>query len=556
MLVWPGLGVAGQAGPSFTQTTERLHGEWMAAAKRGGLAAAERVLVDAVLTGTSDAAAWFNLGTVHAEAGRDRQSASALWAALEALERQSTRRPADIAAVSARMQAAFMHPPGCARLLCPAARGAGVFEKSEQVSACLPGAEIVSQHVPWPSSTSPWISSVRGPLLLTPLAGDHARAMVYVKSDRASPCWVHPNEHMSFTLFARMRARGSVADLARAFDAPGQPAHVHVTVPRAASVLHALGTSNPFHFVRDGVASLLLLLHAERGADGAREFLVPDAPRWRSWTSELRLDRQLDSTAQTIRYVARGAHVLVDVGTTISFVDWRRPEPPSRTSLWGVDHVAAMSGAAIALVRRALEISRDEIEISRVEVARRRAVAVEPSGAASEAAGAESETESDGATSSGGDVVVVYVSRNDTHVRRVEAEGALLADLRASAAGGRSATWRLEAVEISRVSLAATRSLLGGASVVVGPHGAGLYNAPLFAPRGCVLVPFGLDAADASKEDNLRSACDAVGMAVRPPPGVSAAYVANYSLGPGGRASVVSTVADAVALSRNQDDAS
>ncbi len=447
-----------------------------------------------------------------------------------------------------------MHPPGCARLLCPAAKGAGVFEKSEQVSACLPGAEIVRQHAPWPSSTSPWISSVRGPLLLTPLAGDHARTMVVVKSDRASPCWVHPNEHMSFTLFARMRAHGSVADLARASDAPGHPAHVHVTVPRAASVLHALGTSNPFHLVRDGVASLLLLLHAERGADGAREFLVPDVPRWRSWTSELRLDRQLDSNAQTVRYVAPGAHVLVDVGTTLSFVDWRRPEPPSRTSLWGVDHVTAMSGAAIALVRRALEISRDEIEISRAEVvARRRAVAVEPSGAASGAAsettGAESATESDGATPSGGDVVVVYVSRNDTHVRRVEAEGALLADLRASAAGGRSATWRLEAVEISRVSLAATRALLGGASVVVGPHGAGLYNAPLFAPRGCVLVPFGLDAADAPKEDNLRSACDAVGMAMHPPPGVSAAYMGNYSLGPGGRASVVSTVADAVALS-------
>ena len=91
-------------------------------------------------------------------------------------------------------------------------------------------------------------------------------------------------------------------------------------------MLHALGTSNPFHFVRDGVASLLLLLRAEDtelGTElGAREFLVPDTRQWRAWTAELRLDVPLRGASTShIRYVAPRAHVLVGAGTAIRFVD-------------------------------------------------------------------------------------------------------------------------------------------------------------------------------------------------------------------------------------------
>jgi hypothetical protein len=50
------------------------------------------------------------------------------------------------------------------------------------------------------------------------------------------------------------------------------------------------------------------------------------------------------------------------------------------------------------------------------------------------------------------------------------------------------------------------------ADVVIGPHGAGLFNAPLFAKNGTVVISFGLIPEHGSKEDNLIATCKATGI--------------------------------------------
>ena len=92
----------------------------------------------------------------------------------------------------------------------------------------------------------------------------------------------------------------------------------------------------------------------------------------------------------------------------------------------------------------------------------------------------------------------------------------------------------------------ATRALFAGAAAVVGPHGAGLFNAPLFAPATSPLVAFSLQPSDAEKEDNLRAVCAAVGMRMLGPPGVTAPFGGNYTLSDRMRAAVVASVRQAL----------
>ena len=57
----------------------------------------------------------------------------------------------------------------------------------------------------------------------------------------------------------------------------------------------------------------------------------------------------------------------------------------------------------------------------------------------------------------------------------------------------------LQPVQLTGLPFSATRAMFDGAAVVVGPHGAGLFNAPLFAPVHSPLVAFGLNQPEAEK---------------------------------------------------------
>jgi hypothetical protein len=77
-----------------------------------------------------------------------------------------------------------------------------------------------------------------------------------------------------------------------------------------------------------------------------------------------------------------------------------------------------------------------------------------------------------------------------------------------------------------------TRRLFQDASVVIGPHGAGLFNAPLFSSRGTVLIAFGLLAEHEAKEDNLIAVCAATGLKLLRLPVFRASFFGDYSLAP------------------------
>jgi len=158
-------------------------------------------------------------------------------------------------------------------------------------------------------------------------------------------------------------------------------------------------------------------------------------------------------------------------------------------------------------------------------------------------------------------VSVVYVSRSDAKVRRVALEAKLLERLRAklrrdggsSGGGGRRGGGRggrrrsgkggggggegsvadaeveaearagteagaeavvfdVRSVQLAALALNDTRALFAGADVVVGPHGAGLFNAPLFCRRGVLLIAFSLLVEHEDKEGNLVAACAATGI--------------------------------------------
>ncbi|KAL1515145.1 hypothetical protein AB1Y20_004206 [Prymnesium parvum] len=478
-----------------------------AASESGGLAAAERVLVEAALRDGAEPTAWVGLGMLHAQTGRRKEAAATLWAGLERLVAARRRGggggeglAADEAAVGAMVQAELTKPPCCARLLCPA-RSDDVREVSSQVSDCLAAAplsalrrEEESAPYAWAGGVEPMIADVDGPAALLPLsAGGHVmitRRPQHEGDARAPPlCAVWPAEHLSFRLFSDLREDPSLlkessvdATFAEAAD---------VVVPRgsaAASVLHALDTRTFFHFLREGVVPSLLLLDTRLPL-----LLLPDTTRWRAWIEALRPS----SSTTELLFVPPRHSVFIPSGATLSFA-------PAYDMRW----LSEMSGAALLLVRARLDQLPPPAACAAPEDRR-----------------------------------VVYVSRNDSSVRAVHREGKLLEALRSAA---RVDGWSFDAVLLSQLPFDETRALLRDAAAVVGPHGAGLFNAPLFAPPGARLIAFGLEGHDVEKEDNLRAACQAVGMELLTPPGVAARFVGNYTLTDRLRAAVVQSVRQAL----------
>lgn len=512
------------------------------ASKTGGRAAAEVVLVDGVLANGNDPTPWLGLGMLHAQAGNHPPAAGTLWASLERLHAHldelmsPSRRKhglplmgtpevneavrsvmADVDQVSAWLQASMMYPPSCARLICPASSD-DVSENTRQVSHCVegsPAAQVlrdadIALHA-WPEkSTLPYIDYIQGPAKVVPLpAGGHLMttpapaveraqysAVTFLKEKQRCAIW--PAEHLSFRLFSDIRSTPTLLETNARLGSselqlqPGE---------RVGSVLHALDTHNFFHFVREGMVPLLLLF-------GRRlpKLLIPDTKRWRTWVDALLgVGSAADGYSPEFSYVPLDGAVDLPQSVVLYFVDFRRPIKEGVTP-FDISWLAPMSGAALGLLRT---------QIDRLP-----------------AASCPSNEVQGGAR-------VVYISRNDSHVRRVLREGKLLDALRAAA---RVDGWSFEPVLLSELSLNATRSLLGGAAAIVGPHGAGLFNAPLFAPTGSTLIAFGLRAAEAEKEDNLRETCQRVGMRMVGPPGVSASYFGNYTLTDLLRASVVASV--------------
>ena len=265
---------------------------------------------------------------------------------------------------------------------------------------------------------------------------------------------------------------------------------------------------------------------------GARlpHLLLPDTPRWRAWVDALHAG--VEGYVPQLSFVAATATVEVEGGATLSFVDVRRPMPTQPVSPFDTSWLSSLSGAAISLVR------------SRVTAL---PLPPLPDGTAAAACDAEKEAKESSVAAPKRRRTpqrVVYISRNDSTVRRVQREGKLLDVLRAAARvdGG----WELRPVLLSELELTATRALFDGAAVVVGPHGAGLFNAPLFAPNSATLVAFGLRKAEANKEDNLKWACEAVGMRMVGPPGVAGPFMGDYTLSDRMRQAVVASVREAL----------
>ena len=514
------------AAQEWTPLTQRpLLRQAAEASKSGGLGATERILVHAALEDTLDPVPWFGLGMLHAQNGFVKEAASTLWASLERLHRHSLteKLQQDIMEVSSYIQAELTKPPNCARLLCPAPFAATPREVSSQVSDCLSSQPLDEQAWVVPDSLtadiSPHLSELAGPASLVPLKRRGHLMISYVSE---KPCAVWPAEHISFSLLETIRS----AWPPDTGDPGGSGSSIRVRAGEVVgSLLHVLDTSNFFHFIREGVASLLLL------ASSLGSVLVPESVRWRAWVAALlpAIPGEVHVT-----YVAAGVTVEVAETAALRFVDIHRPSMATPPSPFDVTFLSSYSAIAVYITRSHL----------RRAFASPSTVSVSETGALVK----ESDSDSDSCTAVGGGALmrrVVYISRNDSNVRRVLREGKLLAAL---GSAGKVGGWEVHPVSLSALSFAETRELFTGAAVVVGPHGAGLFNAPLFAPARSSLVAFGLKAEDAAKEDNLRAACEAVGMGMVSPAGATAPYQGDYSFGEKARGAVVAAVREAVQM--------
>ena len=63
----------------------------------------------------------------------------------------------------------------------------------------------------------------------------------------------------------------------------------------------------------------------------------------------------------------------------------------------------------------------------------------------------------------------------------------------------------------------------------VGPHGAGLYNVPLFSPAGTVLLSFTLWPEHESKESNLVAVCAGLGLRMVRLTNFQSSFFGNYT---------------------------
>jgi hypothetical protein len=98
---------------------------------------------------------------------------------------------------------------------------------------------------------------------------------------------------------------------------------------------------------------------------------------------------------------------------------------------------------------------------------------------------------------------LIYVSRNDALNRRVFGEETLMKALRATST--KSKAFVVERVVLSELSAAEARAKFSAASIVLGPHGAGLYNAAIFSPMNTTVISLALTKEDESQEDKIIS---------------------------------------------------
>ena len=480
-------------------------------------------------------------------------------------------------ATSEGLQIAMLAPPNCARVVC---------SNNYSVSECL-AAEVVQPSdyfspEAWGSEVHPWRTFIYGPAVLAPLSppGSSRTTHLMMVGDHSpsEQCWVQPNEHMSFTLFDSTRGRvpqlrgRSVAAREAHAKAPGSSTRVltltHAHETCSGSILHSLDHANFFHQVREGLASLLYLASQEspcgpKGPPALVRLLAPDTPRYRAWVDALAAALALDahcagcaegrltlSATERVLFVGAKQHVELEPGSRLYFIDWRRPvadgKPPPKTAIADVSYLQGITRAAVHAVRHAAASSATlfapgsscsgDIEAPAVRDSQQRA--------------AETENEVAAVEQNDGSSLVVYVTRNDSSVRRVVGEGALLSALEAAAQAGRPRPWRLLPLALSTHPLGRTARTLARAAVVVGPHGAGLFNAPLFMrateTRAPVLVAFALEDHQREKEDNLEAAADAAGVQYMRCAHVSADFSGDYRLGPAEVQSVVDVVSEAL----------
>ena len=177
------------------------------------------------------------------------------------------------------------------------------------------------------------------------------------------------------------------------------------------SVLHALDTANFFHFAREGVVPALLL-----AAMHLPKLLLPDTTRWRAWVGALAAEGQTE-----LVYVAH------DDGPRAA----RRLPPHHRLP------PRAEEGASMFDVSWLSDVSRGALRSLRTY---RSAPAPPPAASCTAATDDDAAPEGTAAVDGAGDPLavgrserrpsgrpmgarVVYISRNDTSVRRVLHEG-------------------------------------------------------------------------------------------------------------------------------------
>jgi hypothetical protein len=264
------------------------------------------------------------------------------------------------------------------------------------------------------------------------------------------------------------RKSGATAALATASASPGETLAFSGLV---GSALHLMGVDNFFHLVREGLGSVLLLAEA---LPSSAPILVPNTAAFRRALALLPPDCALDRT----RVVLVPAAVTSVTAGAFAVADWRPPTAPPGTRqstdrLFSMEFSAEQSASVFLHVRHAI---RGQEESGEVEGEEGINDAQDGGGGAEEEdeevdeddeGGEEEEDEGeelyDGAVSADGEPsvqpqpssqLVLYVSRSDSHVRRVPFEAdllhALVAALDAHARSeGRGVKYRVEGVTLT-----------------------------------------------------------------------------------------------------------
>ncbi len=440
------------------------------------------------------------------------KAVGALWEALSIAKRaRGEEASASYQLMAAEMIfASLLAPPNCARTMRE--------QLAHSVTACTPAERMQNPTGggEWPPQASPWLAKVDGPWGITAVSGvGHAIRPMASPCDK-TVCWLYPASHAAMRLFD-----ADIGAAAARAESSARPASGAV-----GSLLHTFDGANFYHLLTEGLASLVLLATSKK----VTKLLVPESEQWRQWIDYMR-EFAPHVPLGDVEFVGSERSWAGEDDSALYFVDWRRPgkhnDGPAdtwgRVEMWrDMTHVEEFGGAAVQLVRAAL------------------------AGAAGGAPGIESCSE----LTAGGRPRVVYITRDDAKSRRVSGEHALVEMLEAADSGG----WDVLRVDLTQLSVRETADTIRGAAVVVGAHGAGLFNAPLFSRtaectggRGSsTLIAFGLLTEHKSKEGNLVSACARVGLRLEILSDVTASYFGDYRLGVAEMGSVVTAVRAAV----------